>query len=331
MRKLSLLLPVYNEEENLIPIIEEIEATLRSLRYSFEVITVDDCSTDGSADILRALAKKYSFLKVIFFRKNFGQTAAFDAGFRHACGDIIVTLDSDFQNDPRDIPKMLELLEHGYDFVTGWRRKRRDNFWGRTLPSLIANKVIRWVTKTKLHDLGCSLKAYRKEITHELKLYGEMHRFIGVLVEGLGVRVAEIEVNHRPRNMGRSKYTLGRTFKVLIDLITVWFLQRFQSKPSYVFGGIGIGLGFLGAMMALVVLANKFLLGIWVHKQPLFVLSIFFSIIGIQFIVMGLLAELLIRVYFEGSHQLPYSIKEKIGFGANEPDLAFSNNRNRAA
>jgi glycosyltransferase involved in cell wall biosynthesis len=312
--RLSILIPVYNEEENLVPLVSELETVLGVLGQSFEIILVDDGSTDKSPEILSRLAGEKDFLKVILFRRNTGQTAAFDAGFCHASGEIIITMDSDLQNDPRDIGQMLSLLDQGCDFVAGWRRDRKDGFLLRTLPSRIANRIIRFVTGTQIHDLGCSLKAYRKELTDELRLYGEMHRFIGVLMEGLGARIGEIEVHHRPRHAGQSKYNLIRTFKVLLDLVTVWFMQGYRTKPSYVFGGTGFTLLGLSGLISVFVLWQKFGLGIWVHRNPLFLIAVIFLVIGVQFIALGLLAELMVRTYFESSKQKPYLIARRFGF-----------------
>lgn len=321
---LSILIPVLNEEANLVPLIEELESVLRPLGRSFEIIVVDDGSSDESPKILERMARGREHLKVLFFRRNSGQTAAFDAGFRSASGDFIVTMDSDLQNDPHDIPKMLEMVEvQGYDFVVGWRRKRKDKFLWRTFPSILANKIIRGVTKAPIHDLGCSLKIYRKELAKELRLYGEMHRFIGVLMTQLGAKVGEIEVNHRARRAGYSKYNLSRTFKVLLDLVTVWFLQSFRTKPSYVFGGFGFGIIGLGFSISAFVLYQKFWLGIWVHRNPLFLISIFSILIGVQFIALGLLAELIIRTYFESSQQVPYSVARSLNFEPKLPRVAY--------
>lgn len=308
---LSVLLPVYNEAENLERVIVELETSLAGAVPSFEIVVVDDGSTDGSDLLLDRLAASKPYLRPIFFRKNAGQTSAFDAGFRSARGSVVVTMDSDLQNDPRDIVQMVRLIDQGYDFVAGWRRQRQDGFLVRTLPSKIANALIRRVTRTKLHDLGCSLKAYRHDVAQELRLYGEMHRFIGVLMEGLGARVAEIEVNHRPRVAGVSKYGLMRTFKVLLDLLTVWFLQGFRAKPSYVFGGVGSALVLLSAVTASFVMWQKLFQAVWVHRNPLFVVAVFFAIVGIQFVALGLLAELQIRTYFESTGQRPYYVSSR--------------------
>lgn len=313
--EISILLPVYNERANLEPLIDEIEQAMTPLGRSFEVLAVDDGSTDGSAELLEAIAARRLFLKVVVFRKNTGQTAAFDAGFRHASGNIIVTLDADGQNDPKDIPAMIALLESGYDFISGWRKNRQDRTVSRKIPSAIANWIIRKVTGTKLHDMGCSLKVYRKEITDHLRLYGEMHRFIAVLTEGLGARVGEYVVNHRSRRAGNSKYGLGRTLKVLLDLMTVWFMRGYQTKPIYLFGGTGavfLLLSFLGQVF---VVYQRLASDIYVHRNPLFIIAIIFAVMGVQFIGMGIIAELVIRTYFESQRKETYLVAKTIGFG----------------
>jgi glycosyltransferase involved in cell wall biosynthesis len=312
--EISVITPLYNERENLAPLVEEIEKALAPTGRSFELIAIDDGSTDGSTALLKDLISKKSFLRGVFFRKNAGQTAAFDAGFRHASGKIIVTMDSDLQNDPKDIPPMIALLEQGYDFVAGWRKDRKDGFFLRKIPSRIANRMIRKVTKTKIHDLGCSLKVYRKEITDELRLYGEMHRFIGPLVEGVGGKVAEFVVNHRARSAGTSKYGLSRTFKVMLDLLTVWFMRSYQTKPIYVFGGTGFAMLGLGAITAAYVLWDKFGNGVWVHKNPLFLIAIMFTLIGVLFVGIGLIAEIIMRTYFESQGKSTYFLAETKGF-----------------
>jgi glycosyltransferase involved in cell wall biosynthesis len=223
-------------------------------------------------------------------------------------------MDSDGQNDPRDIPKMIALLEQGYDFVAGRRANRRDGFFLRKFPSRIANWFIRRVTKTKIRDLGCSLKAYRKEITDELRLYGEMHRFLSVLVEGTGARMIELDVNHRPRTAGKSKYGLGRTFKVLLDLLTVWFMKGFQTKPLYIFGGAGLALVGVAFLTSAFVLYEKLALDIWVHRNPLFILSVIFAVIGVQFFGLGLIAELSMRTYYESQDKPTYLIRARLNF-----------------
>src|SRR5205814_202610 len=271
---LTIILPICNERESVRALIEEIGAAMLPLGLDFEVIAIDDGSTDGSACLLRQLVNETPFLKLICFRRNCGQSAAFDAGFAHASGRLVVTMDADGQNDPADVPRMIRMLEdQNLDFVAGERTARRDRLFARRIPSVIANWIIRRVTGTTVRDLGCSLKLYRRDVVQELQLYGEMHRFIGVLVEGLGARTGQIPVNHRPRTCGRSKYGIGRTYKVLLDLMTVWFMRGYQTKPLYVFGTIGLALMTGAIGLSGFVLYDKFARGVWVHRNPLFILS----------------------------------------------------------
>ena len=314
---ITIVLPVHNERDNLRPLIAEIESALGPLGRAYEVIAVDDGSNDGSARVLRELAAEKQFVRVLVFRQNYGQSAAFDAGFRHAAGRYVVTMDADLQNDPRDIPRMIDLIEQGgYDFAAGRRDGRLDGWLLRRVPSALANAIIRRVTGTRIRDLGCSLKVYRRELTDELRLYGEMHRFIGVLVEGLGARTVEVPVNHRRRTAGRSKYGLTRVFKVLLDLLTVWFMRGYQTKPIYVFGGIGLVLGVLSVGLSGLVLYQKLHNGVFVHRNPLFTLSMMLSVVAVQFLALGLLAEIVVRTYFESQRKAAYLIGESIGFGA---------------
>ncbi len=306
--KVSILLPVYDEKDNLERLITEIMGVMNKTPYSFEIVAVDDGSRDGSREVLLDLAKTNPALKVILFRINSGQTAALDAGMKHASGEFIITMDADGQSDPADMPAMLALLEDGYDCVAGYRHNRQDNLFWRKIPSQIANFLIRYLWKSQLHDLGCAQKAFRVEIIKELRLYGEMHRFIGILMEQSGARVIEYKVNHRPRIAGRSKYNLTRTFKVILDLVTLWFLKSYQTKPIYVFGGAGVLCSLGSAVTVLWTLFDKYYLDIAVHRNPLFLIGVFLAVVGVQFLVMGLLAELLIRTYFESTQQSPYSI-----------------------
>jgi glycosyltransferase involved in cell wall biosynthesis len=322
---IAVILPICNERENLRALLEEIEHALEPTGYSFEVIAVDDGSTDGSADLLRDLASEKRYLKLIIFRQNYGQSAAFDAGFRAATAKWIVTMDADLQNDPADIPRMIELMERDHlDFVAGNRGDRKDGFVLRKFPSRIANLLIRAVTGTKLRDLGCSLKLYRREVVSELRLYGEMHRFIGVLVEGMGVRTAEMVVHHRPRRAGQSKYGLGRTFKVMLDLLTVWFMRGYQTKPIYIFGGIGLLLGAISTALLGFVAWQRVVNHIYVHLQPMFTIAMIFSVMAVQFLGMGLLAEIMVRTYFESRQKPSYLIGEKIGFDAPPPAVEIN-------
>jgi glycosyltransferase involved in cell wall biosynthesis len=315
MVKISIILPIYNEAENLEPLLKEITFELKKIQQTFEIIAVDDGSIDGSAKVLDKLCDQISELKVVQLRRNFGQAAAFDAGFKFSKGEILITMDADRQNDPADISKLVKKIqEEDFDFVTGWRENRKDSLFLRSIPSRMANWLIRAITRTKFIDLGCSLKAYRREVTLDLRLYGEMHRFLSILIEGTGARCAQVAVNHRPRVAGVSKYGISRTFKVLLDLITIWFMRGYQTKPIYVFGGVGFGLIFVSALISAFVLYQKFFLEVWVHRNPLFVLSMISSIIGFQFLGMGLLAEIVIRTYFESQDKRAYHVARTRGF-----------------
>ncbi|HVZ87580.1 MAG TPA: glycosyltransferase family 2 protein [Polyangia bacterium] len=311
---LSVVLPIYNERDNLIPLLDEIAAALEPTGKRFEVIAVDDGSRDGSQEVLREAAKTRPYLKAIFFRRNAGQSAAFDAGFHSASGEMVVTMDADRQNDPRDIPLLIAKLNEGYDLVTGWRRDRKDGFVLRRFPSLIANFLIRKVTGTKIHDLGCSLKIYRKSLTDEMRLYGEMHRFISVLADGMGARVGEEVVNHRPRVAGKSKYGLLRTVKVVLDTTTIWFMRRYQMKPIYVFGGLGAAMVTAAGLISAFVLYEKIHDGIWVHRNPLFLIAVTSALMGMQSIGTGILAELIVRTHFESQKKISYIVGARLGF-----------------
>lgn len=307
--QVSIVLPIHNEQDNVEPVIDEIFTQLKAHNIPAEVIAIDDGSTDDSLARLKALLPRYQDLRVFSFRRNLGQAAAFDAGFRLAIAPVIVTMDADGQNDPADIPKLLKHIQEGYDLVTGMRAKRKDGLFLRKIPSHIANGIIRIVTRTKATDLGCSLKAYRREITEDLMLYGEMHRFVSILGEMQGARLFEVDVNHRPRTRGESKYGLMRTFKVIFDLMTVWFFMNYQTKPSYVFGGLSLFSLTASGGLSLYVMYEKYFEGNFVHKNPLFIIAIVLFMIGIQFIVFGFLAEVLVRTYYESQSKRPYSFK----------------------
>jgi glycosyltransferase involved in cell wall biosynthesis len=310
---LSIAIPVYNEEPNIYPLFEEITRALHDYSHAYEIIFIDDGSTDRTPRILQDICRQDNRVKCIIFQGNFGQTAALSAGFDLAKGELIVSLDGDRQNDPADIPRLLNIIEQqGYDVVCGWRRQRKDSFWTRRLPSLIANRLIALVTGVFIHDYGCTLKAYRKEILKRIRLYGEMHRFIPAYVSWAGAKVTEVEVNHRYRVAGNSKYNLFRTFKVMLDLITVKFLCDYSTSPIYFFGTFGIFLCGSGLLFAVITLVEKFYQGVWVHRNPLILLAIFLFILGVQFIMIGLLAEILIRTYHESQGKKTYIIKEVI-------------------
>lgn len=307
---LSVVIPLFNEEESIVTLFQELMDTLKSTGYEFELIFIDDGSTDRSLSILEEIYKDNPEVVVISFRKNFGQTAALSAGFDHARGDIIVTLDADLQNDPKDIPKLLEKLDKGYDVVNGWRYERKDPFFSRRLPSIIANKIISTATNVKLHDYGCTLKAFRKEITKNIRLYGEMHRFIPAVASGMGVSIAEVKVNHRPRKYGKSKYGISRTIRVILDLITVKFLLNYATRPIHVFGFIGFVSGILGFLLALLLTIQRQFFDIPLANRPLLLLAILLIFIGLQFITLGLIAELQARTYHESQNKPIYAVRK---------------------
>ena len=309
---LSIVIPIYNEDENIQILYEKLKETLDPIKKEYEIVFVDDGSTDKTLPILEEIQAKDKRIVVLSLRRNFGQTAAFAAGFDFARGDVIVTMDGDLQNDPADIPKLLELIKDN-DLVSGWRKKRKDPFFTRRLPSIIANWLISNVTGVKLHDYGCSLKAYRRDVIKNLKLYGEMHRFIPAVASWYGVRVAEVEVFHYPRLRGRSKYGISRTIKVVLDLITVKFLQSFSTKPIQFFGPVGMLSGFLGFLILLYLSIDKLFKGHDIGGRPLLLLGALLIIVGIQLIGMGLLGEMLVRVYHESQKKPIYVIKRVIG------------------
>jgi glycosyltransferase involved in cell wall biosynthesis len=321
MPNLSLIVPVYNEEENIPLLIEAIQKALAPLPYSWEVVLVDDGSQDGSLSVLTHLAKNDpEHLRVVSFRRNFGQTAAIAAGLDYARGEIIVLLDADMQNDPADIPMMLEKLDEGYDLVSGWRKRRRDTYLKRTLPSNMANKLISWATGVPLHDYGCTLKAYRREVLEGFRLYGEMHRFIPVFAHSVGAKITEVQVNHHPRKFGKAKYGLERTFKVVLDLFTVKFLVSYSSKPIYLFGGAGLALIFGSGVMLTYLGIRRVLTSISVLGSPFFQLSVMLFILGFQSVLLGLIAELLVRTYYESQRKPTYRIRKTINLSDLNPE-----------
>lgn len=310
---LSLITPVYNEEENLPLLFESVYKTMQELSHPWEIILVDDGSHDGSLSVLQEYGQKDpEHIRVVSFRRNFGQTAAIAAGLDYARGDIIVLLDADLQNDPADIPEMLAKLNEGYDLVSGWRKHRKDNALTRNLPSNIANWIISWVTGVHLHDYGCTLKAYRRPVLEGFRLYGEMHRFIPVFANSVGARITEMPVRHHPRKFGKTKYGLERTVKVILDLFTVKFLVSYSSKPIYLFGGAGGGLMVISAMIMMYLFFRRIFASVSVTFSPLFQTSVMFFILGFQSILMGLIAELLVRTYHESQRKPTYTIRTMI-------------------
>ena len=310
---LSLIVPVYNEEENLPLLYAAIDQALAPLNETWEVIFVDDGSRDGSFDVLRSLVEKDpEHARVLSFRRNFGQTAALSAGIDHACGDIIVLLDADMQNDPADIPMLLAKLDEGYDLVSGWRKHRKDNRLTRTIPSNLANGLISWTTGVHLHDYGCTLKVYRRDVLEGFRLYGEMHRFIPVFAHAVGARITELPVHHHARKFGKAKYGLERTIKVLLDLFTVKFLLSYSNKPIYLFGGAGAVLMAFGAADLLFLFIRRTFFGTPVFTSPLLQIGVMFFIMGFQSVLMGLIAELLARTYHESQQKTTYTIRKTI-------------------
>lgn len=310
----SVFLPVFNEEPNLFPLHAKLDEALKSLGRSAEIVYVDDGSTDGSLRALREIADLDPRVRVIALRRNYGQTAAMAAGIDAASGKVLIPMDADLQNDPADIARLLDKLDEGYDVVSGWRKNRKDKMVTRKIPSMIANRLISWIGGVPLHDYGCSLKAYRRESLEDVRLYGEMHRFIPIYAAWAGARVTEIPVEHHARTMGKSKYGLSRTIKVIFDLMTIKFMASYQTKPIYVFGSFGMlafAISLLGGLYA--VFLKIFHKADFV-QTPLPILSIVMFAVGVQFLLMGLLAEMLVRTYHESQAKAIYAVRERLGF-----------------
>ena len=310
---LSIVIPLFNEEENIKPLIAEIRAAVDPLSKRYEIVLVEDGSRDNTFQILAQMYRTEAHLRVIRLKRNFGQTAALAAGLTHARGEIIVMMDGDAQNDPADIPPLLQPLEHGYDLVCGWRYRRKDPLLRRRLPSMIANSLISWTTQVKLHDYGCTLKVMRKDIAKGLKLYGEMHRFIPAIAYERGARIAELKVNHRPRTRGRSKYGMTRTVRVILDLLTVKFLMSYSTRPSHIFGIVGIASGGLGFLLGIYLTLQKIVYNRAIGGRPLLLLAVLLIFIGFQFVTMGLLGEMLSRTYHESQDKAVFVIGEILG------------------
>ncbi len=306
---LSIVVPVYNEEESIPELVSEVRDALENTDLEFELICVDDGSSDKSLQLLRELSKEYPWLRVCEFRRNFGQTAAMQAGFDNAVGDYVVSLDADLQNDPKDIPAMLEKLEEGYDMVAGWRAGRKDTFINRRLPSIIANWLISRTTTVRLHDYGCTLKASRRELIQQIDLYGEMHRFIPAIASLVGAKVCEMKVNHRARRYGTSKYGIGRTLRVILDLITVLFQQRYLARPMQVFGLWGMILSAVGFLICAYLATLRIFWGSPLADRPLLIMGVLMLLAGIQLLSVGLVADLLQRTYHAARKRRPYYIR----------------------
>ncbi len=308
---LSLVVPVYNEDQNIFPLYHRIVEALQPTNWTWELILVDDGSTDESVRRGQELARSDRRVKAVELRRNFGQTAAMAAGFDRAQGRYVVTLDADLQNDPADIPRMVSKAEEGFDIVSGWRKNRQDAYLSRTLPSKLANRLISSITGVRLQDYGCTLKVYRREVLEGLSLYGEMHRFLPALVAQRGARITEMEVDHHERVYGVSKYGLGRTLKVILDLLTVKFLSSYSTKPIYLFGGVGVTLFGLGFLVLAIMLIMKYGYGISMILTPLPNLCALLLILGMQSLMLGLLAELVIRTYHESQGKKIYLVREQ--------------------
>ena len=317
-KDVSFVIPVYNEEKNLRVLYEELIAAGDTLRGSYEIVFVDDGSSDGSFPALREIQAGDPRVKIIRLRKNFGQTAALSAGFDHARGGVIITLDADLQNDPADAPLLVAKIDEGYDIVCGWRIKRKDKFVSRRLPSKIANWIISRVTKVKLHDYGCTLKAFRGDLIKHIKLYGEMHRFIPAIASTMGTAIAEVPVNHRPRLHGKSKYNLSKSIRVVLDLLTVKFLLSYSTRPLQIFGLFGLIAGFIGGLMGGILSYQRLVLKQSIANRPLLLLSVLLIVIGIQFITMGLLGEIMVRTYHESVEKPIYVVRDVIDSDSDE-------------
>lgn len=321
---LSVIAPIYNEEESLLHLVRELHHALDPSGLSFELILVDDGSVDRSFSIMRELSRSDRALVIVGFRRNFGQTAALQAGLDFARGRRVVLMDADLQNDPADIPLMLAKLDDGYDLVAGWRKERKDAFLNRRLPSMIANRIISLTTKVPLHDYGCTLKAMTREVAKELRLYGEMHRFIPAIANWVGVRMVELPVNHRARQFGTTKYGIGRTLRVVLDLITVHFMQTYLVRPMQVFGLAGIGSAALGMLTCLWLVAQKLMFGQDIGSRPLLLLGVLLIVVGVQLLSLGLVADVLSRTYHESQNKRPYYVRHHIVGGT---DISEANER----
>ncbi|MBU1417953.1 MAG: glycosyltransferase family 2 protein [Proteobacteria bacterium] len=309
----SVVIPLLNEEKNIPILYNELIQTFDKTEVEYELIFVDDGSSDSSLDILEKLQQNDSHICVISLRKNFGQTAAMSAGFDMANGEVIIAMDADLQNDPADIPMLLAKIAEGADLVTGWRYNRQDPFLSRKLPSKIANRIISLATGVHLHDYGCTLKAFRSDVIKTIKLYGEMHRFIPAIASAMGVTIAEVKVNHRSRRFGTSKYGISRTLRVILDLITVKFLLNYATRPIHVFGTIGFISGSVGALLALLLTIQRQFYGMPLSDRPLLLLAVLLIFVGVQFVTIGLVAEMLARTYHESQDKPTYYVRKIIG------------------
>ena len=308
--RISIVIPLYNEEESIPNLWEALDEAIANYGQPAEVIIIDDGSKDRSFALLREIAAKDPRFTIIRFRRNFGQTAGFAAGFAQARGEVVITMDADLQNDPMDIPKLMAKIDEGYDIVSGWRKDRQDRFIDRKLPSMMANRLISNVTDVRLHDYGCSLKAYRRDVLQHVHLYGELHRFIPALASQVGGTVTEVPVNHRARQFGRSKYGISRTIRVMLDLITVWFLGTYSTRPIHVFGTLGLASAAMGVLIGLFLTFLKIFFHENIGNRPLLLLAVLLVVIGVQLITMGLLGEMITRTYYESQNKPIYVVRE---------------------
>jgi glycosyltransferase involved in cell wall biosynthesis len=307
---LSVILPVFNEVANIEAVYSELALAIEQIPGNKQIIFVDDGSSDGTSDLLTKIAERDNQVVVITFRRNFGQTAAMAAGFDYSKGDVVVTMDADLQNDPNDIPSLIEKMEEGYDLVAGWRFDRKDGFVLRRLPSMLVNHLISWTTDVKLHDYGCTLKAFRKEVIKSIDLYGEMHRFIPAIASWMGIRLTELKVNHRPRIAGSSKYGISRTVRVVLDLITVKYLLSYSSRPLQLFGLLGLLSGGAGTLITSYLVFIKLFLDQGIGGRPMLIFGIFLMFMGLQFITVGLLGEMQTRIYHETQRKAVYVVRD---------------------
>ncbi|MHC4123435.1 MAG: glycosyltransferase family 2 protein [Planctomycetota bacterium] len=311
---LSIIIPVFNEQGNLLELDSQLSSIVKTIDRPCEVIYVDDGSTDNSYETLTSIAKRNSLVKVLKLSKNFGQTLAFKVGLDYTKGDIVVFIDSDLQNDPKDIPALLDKIDEGYDIVSGWRKKRKDNFVTRVLPSIVANKIISFILDIKLHDIGCSLKAYKRRILQDVDFYGETHRIMPIYVFNHGVKITEVVVNHNYRRYGMSKYGINRTFKLLLDIISAYFTGKYSTKPMYFFGFIGLLLVLTGVLILIFsTMRAIFISGIWI--TPLLFISIMLLLMGCQVVLMGLLAEILMKLYYNKKPKSLYTVSKIVQDG----------------
>lgn len=329
MSLISICVPLYNEEDNVCALYEELKKVVNSAFLNCEFVFVDDGSSDSTVNRLIEVTKQDPRVRILTFRRNFGQTAAMAAGFDYASGDIIVSLDGDLQNDPSEIPAMIKKLDEGYDMVVGWRKNRQDKMFSRKIPSMIANRLISKTTNVKLHDYGCTLKVFKADVAKNLKMYGEMHRFIPALAAQMGVRIAEVPVNHRPRVHGTSKYGISRTIRVMLDLLTVNFFLGFATRPLHMFGLFGMLSGGLGGLMLFILGFERLFLSMPIGNRPILLVGVMLVLIGLQFICFGLIAEILVRTYHESQNKKIYVLRDILRFDGQENNATFENSKLR--